>query len=240
MPQSKPVQSPNDHTPLTVQVAGRHVDLGEALRQRITDELNANVGKYFERGGQADVTVGKDRYAFFTDIVLHLSSGQELVVRGLGHDAHAAFSAGLEKIEGRLRRYKRRLKNHHAQPNLKVEAAALTVMRSPDDDDSLFEEDWGADGSAGSGAPQGAIIAETEAPLKTLTVSMAVMELDMSEQPVVVFRHAAHGGVSVVYRRADGNIGWIDPERTHLPAANGAQTSKAAAPGVNGARSVVN
>ena len=240
MPQSKPAQSLNGQTRLTVQVAGRHVDLGEALRQRITDELNANVGKYFERGGQADVTVGKDRYAFFTDIVLHLSTGQQLVVRGLGHDAHASFSAGLEKIEGRLRRYKRRLKNHHAQPSAKVEATAYVVMRSPDDDDSLFEDDWGADGSAGSGAPQGAIIAETEAPLKTLTVSMAVMELDMAEQPVVVFRNVAHGGVSVVYRRADGNIGWIDPERTRPLAGNGADKSKTAAPGVNGARSAVN
>ena len=172
--------------------------------------------------------------------MLHLSTGQQLVVRGLGHDAHASFSAGLEKIEGRLRRYKRRLKNHHAQPSAKVEAMAYVVMRSPDDDDSLFEDDWGADGSAGSGAPQGAIIAETEAPLKTLTVSMAVMELDMAEQPVVVFRNVAHGGVSVVYRRADGNIGWIDPERTRPLAGNGADKSKTAAPGVNGARSAVN
>ena len=226
-------------TPMNIQVAGRHVDLGEALRQRISDELNANVGKYFERGGSAEVTVGKDRYAYFVDIILHLASGQQLVARGLGGDAHSAFSAGLDKIEGRVRRYKRRLKNHHQHQSARAEPAPMIVFRSPDEDEAAYEDDWGADGSAGAGAPQGAIIAETEATVKTMTVSMAVMELDLTEQPVVLFRNVAHGGISVVYRRTDGNIGWIDPERTgshgHL---NGvAKTTKSAPQAVNGSHS---
>ena len=95
------------------------------------------------------------------------------------------------------------------------EAAAYVVLRTPADEDDLDGE-WGADGSAGSGAPAGAIIAESQASVKTLTVSMAVMELDLIEAPLVLFRNAAHGGLSVVYRRADGNIGWIDPERTRV------------------------
>ena len=243
----------NPHTPqpaaMNIQVAGRHVDLGEALRQRITDELTARVGKYFERGGSAEVTVGKDRYAFFVDIVLHLASGQQLVARGPGGDAHSAFTAGLDKIEGRVRRYKRRLKNHHGAPHARSEPAPLVVFRAPDEEDAAFEDamfgdNWGADGSAGSGAPQGAIIAETEATVKTMTVSMAVMELDLTEQPVVLFRNVAHGGISVVYRRTDGNVGWIDPERTRSashgangqPRLNGAATAMKQAPAtINGA-----
>ena len=233
MPMSAP-------TPMNIQVAGRHVDLGEALRQRISDELEANVGKYFERGGSAEVTVGKDRYAFFTDIVLHLASGQQLVARGLGSDAHSAFSAGLDKIEGRVRRYKRRLKNHHQHQSARAEPAPMIVFRSPDEDEAAYEDDWGADGSAGAGAPQGAIIAETEATMKTMTVSMAVMELDLTEQPVVLFRNVAHGGISVVYRRTDGNIGWIDPERTRSQGhgVNGAaKATKSAPPSMNGSHS---
>jgi hypothetical protein len=90
------------------------------------------------------------------------------------------------------------------------------VLRAPEDEDEAGDDEWGRDGSAGAGAPQGAIIAETESQVKTLTVSMAVMELDLAEAPVVLFRHAGHGGLSVVYRRADGNIGWIDPERRRV------------------------
>jgi ribosomal subunit interface protein len=216
-------------TAMNIQVAGRQVDLGEALRTRITEELQAGVGKYFDRGGSAEVTVVKDRYAFHVDIVLHLASGQQIVARGFGGDAPSAFSSALDKVDGRIRRYKRRTKKHHMHVSPKAETAALIVLRAPEEDEEAFEEDWGADISA-AGAPQGAIIAETEAELKTLTVSMAVMELDHSGLPCVVFRNAGHGGISVVYRRSDGNIGWIDPQRT-----TSAKPRPAEQKGLNGA-----
>lgn len=208
------LMNPPANVAMNVQVSGRRVDVGEALRTRISDELTANVGKYFERGGSAEVVVSRDGHGFCVDVVLILASGQQLVASGLGGDAHAAFSAALGKIETRIRRYKRRLKNHHQHPGgRQVEEAAYTILRAPEDEDDLDGE-WGADGSAGSGAPSGAIIAETQASVKTLTVSMAVMELDLIDAPLVLFRNVAHGGLSVVYRRGDGNIGWIDPERT--------------------------
>jgi hypothetical protein len=94
-----------------------------------------------------------------------------------------------------------------------AEITSLVVLRAPEDDED-FDEEWGGDGPAMNGAPDAMIIAETEATVKTLTVSMAVMELDLTGAPVQLFRNAAHGGLSVVYRRPDGNIGWIDPERT--------------------------
>ncbi len=197
---------------MQVQVSGKHVDVGEALRERVGGELQSSIGKYFERGGDADVVVSRDGFGFRVDCTVALASGQKLQSHGLGGDAHAAFGAALHKIETRVRRYKRRLKSHTVAATAKAaETASLYVLRAPDtaDDD---EEDWDD-----AGAPPAAmVIAETEATLKTMTVSMAVMELDLTESQTIVFRNAAHGHLSVVYRRPDGNIGWIDPERTKV------------------------
>jgi ribosomal subunit interface protein len=203
---------------LTVQVAGRHVAVGEALRTRIADDLVSRVGKYFERGGSAEATVGRDGHDFCVDVSVHLNTGQQLVARGHGGDAHSAFDAALTRIETRIRRYKRRLVNHHnGGSRAEAEMASLVVLRAPTDELGS-EDDWD-DADGGAGAPSAMIIAEAEAAVKTQTVSMAVMELDLGGAPVVMFRNAAHGGLSVVYRRGDGNIGWIDPERAPNPKA---------------------
>jgi ribosomal subunit interface protein len=204
---------------MQVQVSGKHVAVGEALKTRVTDELISSIGKYFDRGGDAEVVLSRDGHAFKVDCLVTLASGQQLLSHGLGGDAHAAFSAAIEKIETRIRRYKRRLKSHSVAANAKqAETAALYVLRAPDEID---DAEW--DTADESGPPAAMIIAETLSPLRTLTVSMAVMQLDLTESQTIVFRNAAHGGLSVVYRRPDGNIGWIDPERT--TGANGAETS---------------
>jgi len=209
---------------MQVQVTGKHVDVGEALRTRVTDELTSSVGKYFERGGGADVVVTKEGYAFKVDCAVTLASGQQLQSHGTGADAHAAFDAALQKIETRIRRYKRRLKDRHPAAQAKqAETAAYFVLRAPDDEEDVEDFDDGhADGEA---VPSGMVIAETERVVKTMTVSMAVMELDLTESQTIVFRNAAHGGLSVVYRRPDGNIGWIDPERTKSLNGNGSGAS---------------
>ena len=152
------------------------------------------------------------------DVFVKLASSQSLVAHATGNDAHMAFDGLMDHIEKRIRRYKRRLKNHH-KPE-RSELSAMTVLRATDDhEDAHFD-----DKSDGHGPPQAMVIAETETALKTMTVSAAVLELDLSHYPVIVFRNAGHGGLSVVYRRPDGNIGWIDPERTtpkSLSKANG-------------------
>lgn len=211
--------TPPTNLATNVRVSGRHVDVGDALRSRIGEELAAGVGKYFDRGGTAEVVVSRDGHAFAVDAVVTLASGQQLVARGLGGDAHGAFDAAMGKIETRVRRYKRRLKNHHQHPGgRQAETASYVVLRTPADEEEVDTE-WEAEESTAAGPPAGAIIAETEASVKTMTVSMAVMELDLIEAPLVLFRNVAHGGLSVVYRRGDGNIGWIDPERTRGGAA---------------------
>ncbi len=202
---------------MQIQVSGKHLAVGDALRTRITDELNAAIGKYFERGGlNAEVIVGREGHDFCVECVVRLASGHQLDSRGSGPDAHAAFDAALAKIEARIRRYKRRLKNHH-RLGLREDAemAATFVLRGPEpDDDGDVWDDLAESGLASHEPPCGMVIAETQEALRTMTVSMAVMELDLTESQTIVFRNAAHGGLSVVYRRPDGNIGWIDPERT--------------------------
>lgn len=198
---------------MQVQVSGKHLAVGEALRSRVTDEISTSIGKYFERGGDAEVTVSKDGHSFRVDCDVRLASGQHLYSHGVGGDAHAAFDQALAKIETRIRRYKHRLKDHSQQATARAaEMASYYVLRAPDEADADGEELPQMDG--GNTPPASMVIAETDREIRTMTVSMAVMQLDLTESQTIVFRNAAHDGLSVVYRRPDGNIGWIDPERT--------------------------
>lgn len=198
---------------MQVQVSGKHVAVGEALRERVTDEITGSISKFFERGGTADVVVSKEGHAFKVDCSVHLDSGQHLESHGLGADAHAAFDSALAKIETRVRRYKRRLKSHSIAASARAaETAAYFVLSAPEADE---DSGWDSDEPPQTGVPPaGVVIAETERTISEMTVSRAVMELDLTQSQTIVFRNAAHGGLSVVYRRPDGNIGWIDPERT--------------------------
>jgi len=196
---------------MQVQVSGKHVAVGDALRTRISDDLTTSIGKYFERGGDADVVLSRDGHGFRIDCLVTLASGQQLHTHGLGGDAHGAFDQALSKIETRIRRYKRRLKSHSGAAEAKAaEVAASYVLRAPAGEEDI--EEWEA---AEAGQPPAAmVIAESQAELSTMTVAMAVMELDLTGLAAIVFRNAAHGGLSVVYRRSDGNIGWVDPQMT--------------------------
>ena len=198
---------------MQVQVTGKHVDVGEALRSRVSDELSTSIAKYFDRdGGGAEVVVSREGPAFKVDCAVTLATGQQLTTHGLGADAHLAFDAAREKMSKRIRRYKNRLKSHHGQQLAKqAESAAYYVLAAPETEEE-GEDEEGFDQTF----PEPMIIAETERPVLSMTVSMAVMELDLTEAQTIVFRNAAHGGLSVVYRRPDGNVGWIDPERTKV------------------------
>jgi ribosomal subunit interface protein len=194
---------------MRIQVAGRQMDVGESLRTRIEDELTTGVGKYFNRATDAVVTVARNGGGSVeVDCTVHLASGISLQAAGHGGDAHGAFDDALGKLEKRVRRYKRRLTNHHAvnRSPLPAEDAAAYVL-------APLQEDGEADTGVGEHAGP-LVIAETTVPVRTMTVSTAVLQLDLTEAPTLMFRNAAHGGLNVVYRRADGNIGWIDPERT--------------------------
>jgi ribosomal subunit interface protein len=196
---------------MRVQVAGRHMDVGEALRARIASELTGHVEKYFSRATDATVTVGKGvPSGYQVDCTVHLSSGMTLQAEGHGGDAHLAFGDALEKIGKRVRRYKRRLRNHHADNKspLPAENAPAYVL-APLGEETDEEGENAALAERDDGAPL--VIAETVAAVRTMPVAMAVMQLDLMEAPALLFRNAAHGGLNMVYRRPDGNVGWVDP-----------------------------
>lgn len=220
---------------MDVLVSGKNVDLGEALRSRIIDETKAHLGRYFDRG-ETEVIVRKEGHTFFVEGTIRLHSGTSMHIQGAGADAHAAWDAALQKADKRMRRYKTKLKDHHPAQKAAENARIVVLQPSYTDDEDDADTDDGAD-AAPAGDPQPMVIAERVAPVRTLTVGMAVLELEVSNYPVLMFRNVAHGGLSVVYRRPDGNIGWIDPERmsTEAPTNGAAATSNGANGGATAA-----
>ncbi|MEO1136109.1 MAG: ribosome-associated translation inhibitor RaiA [Pseudomonadota bacterium] len=190
---------------MDIQVSGKNIDLGEALQSHVAEKLEDSVHKYFDRGAEASVTFSKERHLIDCDLTAHLASGVFLAAHGEGGDAYSAFEESLEKLEKRIRRYKRRLKNHHAngKPPLPAENASFYLL------EPLRSEDEQEDGEEGDPTP--VVVAESQTTLREMTVGAAVMQLDIAEQPAVVFKNAAHGRINIVYRRRDGHIGWVDP-----------------------------
>jgi putative sigma-54 modulation protein len=188
-----------------LRISGKNLDVGEALRGQATDRVTSAIAKYYDGGVTGHVTVSKDGAAFRTDGVLHLSSGITLEAHGQAHDAYASLDQMVERIEKRLRRYKRRLKDRSgaAQPRRALTEMPAYVIASPADDEDPEEH-------LENGAHP-AIIAESTRTLHEFSVGDAVAELDMTGASVVVFRNAGNGRLNVVYRRRDGNIGWVDP-----------------------------
>ena len=190
---------------MSLRISGKNLDVGEALRGQAEARVAAALGKYYEGGYQGHVTVGKDGTAFKTDGVLHLSSGITLEASATAHDPYASLDKMAERIEKRLRRYKRRLKDRAAAANGREALMEIPsyVIAAPDDEIEDYEADQVGENPV--------IVAESTKSLHQMTVVDAVAELDLTGAPVVIFSHAGNGRMNVVYRRRDGNIGWIDP-----------------------------
>jgi len=193
---------------MQIQITGKHMNLGAAMRDRIEAGLEAAVAKYFTRTGEASVFVSQQGPFVEVDCNVHLPSGIVLQSTGRADDPYAALEVSLEKMEKRVRRYKRRLKDHHAAAPLPLPAqvAAERLIQVSDTDDS---EDSGIE--VGD-APL--TVAETSVQIRTMTVSEAVMQLELQDVPALMFRNAGHDGLNMVYRRPDGHIGWVDPANT--------------------------
>jgi ribosomal subunit interface protein len=188
-----------------VTVAGKQVETGEALKVHVRDGLDAITRKYFDHALEANVTFHRSRAHFACDINLKAGRGLTMRAEGEGPDAHRAFEEAAEHLAKRLRRYRRRMNEHarsaaperDAPPEGRERVLALAVE----------EEET----PAGNGADHGAIIAEHPAAIDLLSVGEAVMRMDLAHVPVLVFRNSATRALNVVYRRGDGNVGWIDP-----------------------------
>tara|TARA_R110002072_G_scaffold34485_5_gene103112 strand:+ start:3282 stop:3899 length:618 start_codon:yes stop_codon:yes gene_type:complete len=201
---------------MQIQVVSKGIDVSEALREDILGRVEEGVGKYFSRPGEAYVAVSRDGPLFRVDCSVHLPSGVMLQASDTDADAYKASEGAMEKLEKRLRRYKRKLKNHHnTQKNeLPAEATPIVVLQGRSDDSweayDASEDDDENDAVSGD---EPVIVAEKPGELRALTVGMAVLELEAAGAPFMLFRNIAHNGVNVVYRRPDGNVGWIDPDR---------------------------
>jgi ribosomal subunit interface protein len=193
---------------MQITVAGKQVDLSDALRTRVSTQMDTIASKYFDHAMEAHVTFSRARSFFTCDINMHAGRGLQLRGEGEAADANTAFDDAAEHIAKRLRRYRRRVNDHHRDmvDRGEPEAARQYILR---------EEDAGTEADAVNGrTPDEAyatVVAETQTEIAVLSVGEAVMRMDLADQAVMMFRNSANGVLNVVYRRGDGHIGWIDP-----------------------------
>ena len=192
---------------MQITVSGKQVELSDALRTRVGTQLDLIAGKYFDSALEALVTFGRARSFFTCDINVHAGRGLQLRGEGEAADANAAFDDAAEHIAKRLRRYRRRVNEHHRDlaNRARPEAARQYVLRQEEEGNGAV-----ADGETLT-QTYATVIAEHPAEISLLSVSEAVMRMDLVDQPLLMFRNSGTGSLNVVYRRSDGHIGWIDP-----------------------------
>jgi ribosome hibernation promoting factor len=203
---------------MTLRVSGKNLAIGESLRQHVLDKVETVVGRYFDGAVSGHVVIAPEGSGYRSDCTLHLSSGATLLAEGKAQEPYASFDQAADRIERRLRRYKRRLKERHAADGAHAGdgGEALVVNYTIETPDEDVEE-------SNEFAP--VIVAEGSARLKSLSVASAVMELDLTGAPLVVFQHAGSARVNIVYRRRDGAIGWLDPQQPSAPKMHGSPSS---------------
>jgi ribosomal subunit interface protein len=210
---------------MQLSVTGKQTEIGEALRRRVEGSLGSILDKYFKTAIEAHVVVSKEAHLSRAEISIHIGRGIVVNARAAASEVYIAFDAAAERLAKQLRRYKRRLRDHHAkdrEPAGASERAMDYVLAPIGEEETGVEEAEGeeagkqeaeaqeAETGGANGAP--AVIAEMSTELPSLTVGEAAMRMDLAEAPVLLFRNRSHGELNLVYRRADGNIGWIDPE----------------------------
>jgi len=185
-------------------VTGKHIDTSPGLRQHVEASFGAMLGKYFKTAIEAHVVFSKEAHLSRAEVSIHIGRGISVNASADSLETYAAFDAAAERVAKQMRRYKRRLHNHHAHAREAFEAGerAKDYILAPFDEEAEPEAEEGP-----------AVIAEMSTDLPSLTVSEAVMRMDLANAPVLLFRNRSHGELNLVYRRSGGNIGWIDPER---------------------------
>lgn len=186
------------------QISGKQIDIGEALQAHVKTELGTVMDKYSQRPTDALIVFSRDAHLYVCEATVHLSSGLTAQARGQANEVYAAFDSCSEKMDKQLRRYKRRLKDHHRDRATPVEFAGAPAY--------ILDPGAGDDGTEEPDSLQPMIIAEMETQIPSLSAGEAVMQMEIAHANVLVFRNERHGGLNVVYRRDDGNIGWVDPQ----------------------------
>lgn len=186
-----------------IQVKGKQIDVGTALTEHVETQLAATVGKYFDRPTDATVTFSRDAWAYRCDCNVHLPTGLMVQSSASEQDVYATFDRSIERIEKQLRRYKRRLRDHHKDRKSPVDLlpAQSFVLDAADFEDEADEPD----------SLKPVIVAETKETVPSLSVGEAVMQMELADRQFLLFRHEKTGRVNLVHRRDDGNVGWVDP-----------------------------
>ena len=189
---------------MQVTVTGKQMDIGDALHGYVDANLAESVSKYFDNAIEGSVVFSRGAKGRQVRADLSVHVGRNILLQGHAEteDAYTAFDAALDRIAKRMRRYKRRLRDHRKAAEATAAMQARQYVLAAGDEDE--EEAVTADG-------QPVVIAEMTTPIETMTVGEAVMRMDLANAPTLMFRNSAHGGLNVVYRRSDGNVGWIDP-----------------------------
>ena len=184
------------------QISGKQIDIGEALQTHVRTELDGVLSKYAGRPTDANIIFSRSAHEYVCEATVHLSTGLTATARAHATEIYASFENCCEKLDKQLRRYKRRLKDHHRDRTEPVElfGAASYILASEEQDEDAEPETL-----------QPIIVAEMETKIPSLSVGEAVMQMELAGAPVLVFRNEGKAGLNVVYRRDDGNIGWIDP-----------------------------
>jgi len=188
---------------MNLTVKGKHIDIGDALRGHVEEQLSAVTEKYFSNPIDATVVFAHEAHLYRSDISVRIGRGIMLQSSAEATDIYPAFEAAAEKVGKRLRRYKRRLRDHHLNGAI---AAAADAEELPARQ-YVIEADHEDDPST-----EPMIVAEMETTIETMSVAEAVMRMDLAELPALMFRSGAHGGLNMIYRRPDGNVGWVDPK----------------------------
>lgn len=187
---------------MELSITGKQIDIGNSLRTYVNTRMGQSVGRYFDRPIDGSVTFSRDGHEYRADCTLHLASGLYLHSQGRSIDIYASFDGAIERMDKRAQRHKGRIKDHHS-------STRAAIAQSPAREQIISGDQ--ADESSDTAALNPVVVSEGTTQLRKLSVGEAVMQLDLMEAPALVFLSAAHGGLNVVYRRSDGNIGWIDP-----------------------------
>jgi ribosomal subunit interface protein len=196
---------------MQLSVKGKQLDIGDALRAHVDSSLKRILGKYFGDAIEARVILSRERHLYRAVVSAHVGRNIFLEAHAEAGEPYPAFDAAAERLSKRLRRHKRRLRNHHKEGSGEPNAlpAQQYILAGVDDDDDATDEDEEA--FEGATEDQPVVVAEMAAEIPSLTVSEAVMRMDLADLPALMFRNSAHGGLNMIYKRPDGNIGWLDP-----------------------------
>ena len=186
-------------------VKGKQLDVGDALRTHIQENLSATLDKYFGDAIDVNVTLSKNAYLYRATIVAHVGKNIRLEANGEAGEPYPAFDLAAERLSKRLRRHKRRLRDDHAEGGKEATNAQHYILSGEQEKEEQNEVE--AEDSP-------LIVAEMAAEIPTLTTGLAVMRMDLEDLPAMMFRNSKHGGLNMIYRRSDGNIGWVDPTKS--------------------------